>query len=334
MAGEGYGTALQIGKESDYGTAVTLTGEVPLYNPGEMHEVVERVSAQVLNMGGNSYSREFVNQGVVIESSAEFPLMYEGMGFLLEAFLADTPSTTGSTSPYTHEYRLGSTHPSYTVGLIRGQTGSDETFSGWFVRGGQIAFRPRQIARLRLDYTARQATGARGLISPIGLGGTIQSRAVYGREGIHTNSGLGFSVQVLTNDMGTTYHIEPQELILSINHGIAREDRVDDGYCAGIRRTGRTVVTVTMRVPFTADIEAIYDRYRSFSNETNDWELSWTWQKSSNVEMQWALFEPSLVRMSQPISGPGRQSVTLTFESSTGDVRLRLKNTQSSYSAN
>ncbi len=157
-------TAVGIGKESTYGTAVSRTNWIKVY--ADLTGFTEKVAVTpipVLRHGGAS-NPAYVNSYdglVTVEGKMSGPFMYDGIGILIENAMGATVSSTSDGAPETHTYNLGTAVNGLTLEIIRGDTGNSEIIVGAVIRSLSIIFEPGKPARWEADFVAQKADASR-----------------------------------------------------------------------------------------------------------------------------------------------------------------------------
>lgn len=158
----GRGTAIGLGAESTWGTAVSRTNwlkaeSVTLNEKVVTGDVPHLVHGDEGDIRDSYCERTEVTGRIVVE------LRYDGCGMLLAAALGGS-STAGTGSPYTHTYALSATLGSLTIEVKRGTSGNSQVFEGCKVTSFEIAVSTGQVAKLTVDFigqtsAARSSTG-------------------------------------------------------------------------------------------------------------------------------------------------------------------------------
>jgi len=155
----GRGTAVGIGVESTWGTAVSRTNWIKVESVTLNRKIVtEDVNHLVHGDAGDvrdSFdAREEVTGRIVCK------LRYDGCGMLIGAAMGGA-TTAGTGSPYTHTYAMSATLSSLTLEVIRGTSGNSQVFEGCKVNSMEIAIDSNQVATLTVDFIG-QTSAARG----------------------------------------------------------------------------------------------------------------------------------------------------------------------------
>lgn len=157
----GRGSAVGIGEESTWGTAVSRTHWFRVVS-STVKRSVAKVPRGVLAESSGSRNRRSHYIGTDDVGGTIVILMgYEGLGMLLRHAMHGTPATTGpSGSIYTHTFKLGTAPPTggLTVEVIRG-TGSAEVFEGCRISKMSWEIEAAGLMKVTLDLIGQTSAG-------------------------------------------------------------------------------------------------------------------------------------------------------------------------------
>jgi len=156
----GDGTWIGIGKELAWGAPVARAAWSPAMPGTDLRATPDRRIVPHLISGGSPMNpqRSHVLQ-VAAGGKVVVLARYRGIGLLLEAMLG-AKATTGA-GPYTHTFTLGDPRvlPSYTLELIRGDSGLAEVLAGCKAQRWSLSFTAADYAQLSLDIMAKSSAG-------------------------------------------------------------------------------------------------------------------------------------------------------------------------------
>tara|TARA_Y100000310_G_scaffold305748_1_gene346237 strand:+ start:114 stop:1058 length:945 start_codon:yes stop_codon:yes gene_type:complete len=155
----GYGTAVQIVKESTWGTPVTPTKKLEVIS-SDLNSQEVRVPRPVLYTGTSGMSRKHHDTRDETGGAVVFFLKYSVLGYVLEAIFGSI--ATAGTGPYTHAYTLGAQKslPALTIEEILGNSGNANTFAGMMVQSAEFNWSVGNPGgRLTCNFLGEDMTG-------------------------------------------------------------------------------------------------------------------------------------------------------------------------------
>ncbi len=158
----GIGTFLGFGKESTWGTAVSRTNWSRATDAGvSLRKQQIILPVPELSHGTNGDIRNTYLSREETTGGFEVLARYDGIGLLLEALLGGTAATSGSSSPYSHSFGLGSSLPALSVEVVRGTSGKAEVFEGFKVSSWTLSGAAGEPVRLAVEGIAQTSAATR-----------------------------------------------------------------------------------------------------------------------------------------------------------------------------
>lgn len=164
--------SIGIGKESTYGTPVTVTRWVEfLADTDTLTYAPVRVDGEGLRYGGKvKRANRHVTVGVDASGGFGVELFSKGLGLLFESALGSGASTLVSGTGYQQNFTLGGATPS-PLTIQKGVVGSDgttypQTYTSAICKTVNIEANTDAIARATFDFDIRDMTTATAYTSP------------------------------------------------------------------------------------------------------------------------------------------------------------------------
>lgn len=232
----GRGTAIGIGLESVYGTAVARTAWVKAVSWSMNRDISVEYSPELAqpNSGGD-YSDVYDGQETA-GGDIEVLLKYGDIGVLIYALMGGTPAEGGSgPDGYTHTFTLADFQPSLTIEGILGSSGNSEVFEGCKFSSATLSFAVGEPARFKASIIAE--TGAAR-----GAAGAPSYGAASKVMGYHLGK-LGFNAG--------SYSIMAVEI--GVDRKLARLDELGSQQTVEPVPTGFTEVTLKATLNYRSD---------------------------------------------------------------------------------
>lgn len=156
----GNGTAIGIGEESTWGTAVSRTHWFRAISENLKRTVTKSPRPVLAEASGSRNRKSHYIASDMAGGSFEVLVGYEGFGLLLKHILGGTPATTGSSAPYTHTYKLAASPPTggLTIEVKRGN-GTAEVFEGCRITKATFKIEAAGLMRVSCDVIAETSGG-------------------------------------------------------------------------------------------------------------------------------------------------------------------------------
>lgn len=311
----GIGTWVGLGKESTWGTAVARTNWSKAADTGvSLRRRLEHAPVPELVHGTNYDVQNTYQVRETSDGGFEVLARYDGIGLILEAAMGGTPSTSGTASPYTHTYGLGTALPGLTVEVIRGNTSESEVFEGFTI--GEMTI-----------------SGAAGEPVRIGVTGIAETAASRGSAGTPTASSTELvlcSQNTVATFDSTSYTLASFEITLNNN----TSDLLEIGSLTTSEppisnfREARATVTLNART------DGLYDSH--IAGDTGDLVLTFT--GASPNAMTITLKNCEIMEANDAIGGPGVIQLTAEFmgraASGADSIEIEIVNATASATAN
>jgi Phage tail tube protein len=133
--------------ESSYGNATSRDRWFKVLSVSGLQEVVEYMPVATLHQGVGPGLAHSHKGNASVSGQIVVPFVYSGIGRLLKFCLGAAPSSSGS-GPYTHTYNMGATIHSFTMELVRGNSGLSEIFLGCVVTAWELNVEQGQIVSM------------------------------------------------------------------------------------------------------------------------------------------------------------------------------------------
>ncbi len=162
----GNGTAIGIGEESTWGTAVSRTHWFRAISESMKRTVTKSPRPVLSEASASRNRRSHYIASDMAGGSFEILMGYEGAGLLLKHILGGSPATTGSSSPYTHTYKLAAApQTGLTIEVKRGN-GTSEVFEGCKISKATFKIEAGGLMRVTCDVIAQTSGGRTSAGSP------------------------------------------------------------------------------------------------------------------------------------------------------------------------
>ena len=308
--GSGFGHA----KESTWGTAVSRTNWVQIYSCS-LQERPEFAFIDHLSNGAADYADDYQTR-TIVSGDLETPLLFEGMGLLLEAGMGAVPSTTGS-GPYVHTFNRGTSFPGLTAELIRGNSGKSEILSGVVFSNWSLLFESGAVARFNASMLAKNATASRNTAGTATYAGTVTNRAMLGHH-------VG-SITFASNSYGC------QRIEISVDNKLERLEDLGSLLTNHPGMSGYGEVIIRATIAYRND--QLYNDYRAGTTS------NLTFSVTSGADVLAVTARNCRIRSAPgAIDGAGLITQEIEFaaksDSSNGALTFALTNGQSAYGTN
>ena len=283
----GHGAFIKYAKESTYGIAVSTTISNRI-NSVSIQKVQERNQKANLSVPASGVLGGLYDGFLRVEGSIEMPVMYEGLGLLLEMALGNL--TNSGTGPYTNVYDPDLTLPSATLEVQRG-TG---------INNQMERFTGIKISTLAISCEAGgEMTAAIDFIGKTSLARTTNITSSFGSG----SSVLHFHAGQL-NFNSVNYHV--RSFTFTVTNNLERRDLL------GSKETAEPAVgdVRTITIEATLDIENDLLQTAFIAGTQSDVELTFT---SGSDQMRFDLTNALITDHSDPVNAFGRVERTVTF---------------------
>lgn len=324
-----FGTAIGIGAETTYGTAVSITNWMEVESC-EIAEVANYERFPVLDSSasaGNRFQSHIASK--LLSGRIVMPLQYAGAGFVLEQLLGGV-TTTGS-SPYTHTYNLDAVPPRYlTIEKVLGGTARSETYTGVCVTGGSLSVRRNGLVMLTLEVSGYKSNGFGSATAP-SFGATVNSRAVKSRH--LDNAASGIPGEITWNSVN--YAV--QDLGISWSNNVTPVGDVGSFYPTAYDQGGERMITVSAT---TRHIGSASEALRTAHLAETSSDITFTFTgDSANQSIAFTCRNAKITSLpAVPLSGGDRVMMrptwTLHDDASDGALTVAVTNTDATHSAN
>ena len=316
LARIGRGTAILIGEETTWGTAVARTHAVRSVSSGLQQQVKKKPRPDLYGSTAGTRSKHFT-ESVEAGGPTEWLFGFEGQGPFWKHALWGTPTTTGPVSGiYTHTYPMAGGVPTgLTIEEIRGTdptTNVSRVFEGCMIDSLDLELSAGGILTARAEIIA-EAQAAEGTAGAA----TFTTNEV---EALHSAAGA-FIWNGVSNEV--------RRAKVSIKNNLGRRNNVGSNYTAQPQPTDFRMVEAEI------DLETINAAFLTGLTADTEANATLTITGSGSRTMTLTLHNAYVDSVSDPIQGPDIiiQKVKLVGQFSSGSsfgFALAIGNTQSS----
>lgn len=308
----GRGSAVIIGKESTWGTAVARTNTLNVLSHGFRRDLQKRV-VPVLNLGGPTHRETDEEVDNAVWTLEALPT-YENFGMLLEAILGASATTGPSGSDYTHTYTISGAAPSgLSMEPIYGTATDAPTYEGCSVQRARWAVSSGELMRISVSGFAETHAAPTPATAPsLGSGQTYMRASHGGTFDFNSN-----------NIQCSSFEVEVQT-------GVASPRKIGS---AAVTAPSRSVAEITGQITL---IFQDWTQHTEFVSDTQgDGSIVFT---SGSLTCTFNLQNMKWTGASQPVSSHGLISQTLQFrclgDGTNHGLSVVVVNTNSSATAN
>ena len=283
----GHGAFIKLGKETTWGAAISTTISNRI-NTVSIQKTQERNPKANLSVPSSGVLGGLYDGFLTVEGSVEMPVMYRGLGLLLEMALGNL-ATTGS-DPYTHVFDPDLTLGSATLEVQRG-TGINnqmERFTGVKVSSLSISCEAGGEMVATLEFIGKTS---------LARGTNITSSFGTGTSVLHFHAGqLNFN----------SVNYDVRSFSFNVTNNLERRDLL------GSKETAEPAVgdvrTITLEA--TLDIEDDTLQAAFIAGTQSNATLNFT---SGASQIQFDLTNALITEHSDPVTAFGRVEQTVTF---------------------
>jgi hypothetical protein len=284
----GHGAFIKLGKETTWGQAISTTISNRINNVS-IQKTQERNQKANLSVPSSGVLGGLYDGFLNVEGSVEMPVMYRGLGLLLEMAFGGTVSTTGS-DPYTHVFDPDLSLGSATVEVQRGTgiTNQMERFTGVKITSLSITCEAGGEMTATIDFIGKTSQARAGNISSsFGTGTSV----------LHFHAGqLSFNAA----------NYDVRSFTFTVTNNLERRDLL------GSKETAEQIVgdvrTITLEATLDIEDDTLQTAY--IAGTQSDVSLNFT---SGASQIQFDLTNALITEHADPVTAFGRVERTVTF---------------------
>lgn len=167
MSAENFGSALGVGEEVTWRTAVSRNVWMPFIAESLREDPEKGARPTVNESNGGRVARKHFMKAKNVGGNVRVLATYQGQGLFWKHLLGTVATTGPASGLYTHTYTLTASHPAgLTMETVRGNSGKGERFDGCKLSRGVFSVKAGELAELGLDVIAGSSAGRAAAATP------------------------------------------------------------------------------------------------------------------------------------------------------------------------